>query len=182
MQIRTFEGKTPHIPESTYVDSTAVIIGDVIIGTESSVWPMVVMRGDIHSIRIGDKTSIQDGTVVHVSHAGEFNLEGNAVLVGNQVTVGHQVTLHGCTISDLCLIGMGSIVMDGVLIESEVVLGAGSLVPPGHVLSSGYLWLGRPAKKIRPLTEVEKQHIRYSAQYYAVLGKRHALHCAQPYI
>lgn len=175
MHIRTFENKTPRIPESTYVDKTAVIIGDVIIGAESSIWPMAVIRGDIHSIHIGDKTSIQDGTVIHVSHAGEFNPKGNAVQVGNQVTVGHQVTLHGCTISDLCLIGMGSIVMDGVLIESEVILGAGSLAPPGQILSGGYLWLGSPAKKIRPLTEVEKKHIRYSAQYYATLGKRHAV-------
>lgn len=175
MHIRSFEGKTPIISETAYIDPMAVVIGDVIIGQESSVWPMAVIRGDIHSIHIGDKTSIQDGTVIHVSHAGEFNPEGNAVLVGNQVTVGHQVTLHGCTISDLCLIGMGAIVMDGVLVESEVILGAGSLASPGQVLSSGYLWLGRPAKKIRPLTEKEKQHIRYSAAYYAKLGKRHAL-------
>jgi len=173
MSIRSFAGKTPVIAASSYIDETAVVIGDVVIGEGSSVWPMAVIRGDINSIRIGDKTSIQDGTVIHVNHAGDFNPTGNPVSIGNQVTVGHQVTLHGCTISDLCLIGIGSIVMDDVVIESEVVLAAGSLVPPGQRLTGGHLWLGSPAKKIRPLTEREKQHLRYSAEYYVTLGKQH---------
>jgi carbonic anhydrase/acetyltransferase-like protein (isoleucine patch superfamily) len=173
MSIRSFEEKTPLISESSYIDETAVIIGDVVIGESSSIWPMTVIRGDINSIRIGNKTSIQDGTVIHVSHAGDFNPTGNPVVIGDQVTIGHQVTLHGCTIYDLCLIGIGSIVMDEVLIESEVILAAGSLVPPGQILTGGHLWLGSPAKKIRPLTEREKQHLRYSAEYYVKLGNRH---------
>lgn len=173
MSIRSFEGKKPTIAASSYIDETAVIIGDVVIGAESSIWPMVVIRGDINSIHIGNKTSIQDGSVIHVSHAGDFNLAGSPVNIGNQVTVGHQVTLHGCTIADLCLIGIGSIVMDNAVIESEVILAAGSLVPPGQILTGGYLWLGSPAKKIRVLTEQEKQHLRYSAEYYAQLQKKH---------
>lgn len=173
MTIRTFEGKTPTIHASSYIDEAAVIIGDVVIGEGSSIWPMAVVRGDINSITIGNKTSIQDGTVIHVNHAGEFNPEGNAVVVGDQVTVGHNVTLHGCTISSLCLIGIGSTVMDGVMIESEVILGANSLAAPGQILSGGFLWLGSPAKKIRPLTEKEKAFLRYSAEYYVRLGERH---------
>jgi carbonic anhydrase/acetyltransferase-like protein (isoleucine patch superfamily) len=153
MSIRSFAGKTPTIALSSYIDKTAVIIGNVTIGENSSVWPMAVIRGDINSIRIGDKTSIQDGTVIHVNHAGDFNPTGNPVVIGNQVTIGHQVTLHGCTIFDLCLIGIGSIVMDDVVIESEVILGAGSLVPPRHRLTGGYLWLGSPAPKKPPQTQ-----------------------------
>ncbi len=173
MNIREFEGKQPQIAASAFVDSSAVVIGDVIIGADSSVWPMAVIRGDINCIKIGERSSIQDGTVIHVNHAGDYNPQGNAVVIGNEVTVGHKVTLHGCTIADLCLIGIGSIVMDGVLVESNVILGAGSLVPPGKVLEAGYLWLGSPVKKIRPLTDREKQFLKYSANYYAALKNRH---------
>lgn len=175
MTIRIFAGKNPTIPSSAYVDETAMVIGDVMLGENSSVWPMAVIRGDINSIRIGDNTNIQDASIIHVNHAGPFNLQGNPTHIGNEVTIGHRVTLHGCTISDLCLIGIGSIVMDNVLIETEVVLGAGSLVPPGKTLSSGYLWLGSPAKKVRPLTDEEKKFLRYSANYYATLQKRYAV-------
>lgn len=173
MAIRHFEDKQPHIAASAYVDDTAVIIGDVTIEKESSIWPNVVIRGDINQISIGKRTNIQDGSVLHVTHAGLFHPNGSPVHIGNDVTVGHQVTLHGCTIADYCLIGIGSIVMDDVMIESEVILGAHSLVPPRKILTSGYLWLGSPAKKIRPLSDEEKQFLRYSATYYVKLGKRH---------
>ena len=173
MTIRTFSGKTPVIAASAYVDESAIVIGDVVLGENSSVWPMAVIRGDVNSIHIGNNTSIQDGSVIHVNHAGSFNPKGNPTYIGNHVTVGHKVTLHGCTISDLCLIGIGSIVMDDVLIETEVILGAGSLVTPGKVLTSGYLWLGVPAKKIRPLTDEEKKFLSYSADHYVKLQKRH---------
>jgi carbonic anhydrase/acetyltransferase-like protein (isoleucine patch superfamily) len=173
MAIRHFEDKQPDIAASAYVDDTAVIIGDVTIEEESSIWPNVVIRGDINQISIGKRTNIQDGSVLHVTHAGLFHPNGSPVHIGNDVTVGHQVTLHGCTIADYCLIGIGSIVMDDVMIESEVILGAHSLVPPRKILTSGYLWLGSPAKKIRPLSDEEKQFLRYSATYYVKLGKRH---------
>lgn len=173
MPIRPFANKSPMVDPSAYVDASAIVIGEVVIGEDSSIWPMVVIRGDINSIRIGKRTSIQDGSVIHVNHAGAFNPTGNPVLIGDEVTVGHKVTLHGCSISDRCLIGIGSIVMDDVVIEPEVVLGAGSLVPPGKILAGGYLWLGSPARKIRPLTDKEKQHLRYSANYYVELQKQH---------
>jgi len=172
MPIRSFAGKNPLIAKSAYVDDLAVIIGDVVIGEESSIWPMTVIRGDINSIRIGNRTSIQDGTVIHVNHAGEYNQQGDSVIIGDNVTVGHQATLHGCTIGDHCLIGMGAIVMDAI-IESEVIVGAGSLVPPGKILESGYLWVGSPVKKQRPLTEQERSFLQYSADYYVKLQKRY---------
>lgn len=173
MPIRPFEKNIPLIAASAYVDETALIIGNVAIGEHSSIWPMTVLRGDINSIHIGDRTSIQDGSVIHVNHAGPFHPQGSPVVVGNDVTVGHKVTLHGCHIADRCLIGIGSTVMDDVVIEPEVILGAGSLVTPGKTLDSGYLWLGSPAKKVRPLTEQERKFLLYSAEYYVGLKGRH---------
>lgn len=171
--IRVFENKVPIVANSVYVDETAVIIGDVTIKEDASIWPMVVIRGDINKIHIEKRTSIQDGTIIHVNHIGPFNPTGNAVHIGHDVTVGHKAVLHGCRIADFCLIGMGSIVMDDVVIEREVILGANSLAPPGKILDGGYLWVGSPAKKIRALTDREKEFLRYSAAYYVELGKRH---------
>ena len=173
MSIRQFEHHTPHIDSSCYIDPSATVIGRVEIGAHSSVWPTAVIRGDINTIEIGEYTSIQDGTVIHVTHASDFHPGGFATRIGSQVTVGHRVMLHGCTIHDYCLIGMSSMVMDDVIIESDVLLGAGSLVPPGKVLEGGFLWLGSPAKKIRPLTNQEREQIRYSAQHYAKLADRY---------
>ena len=139
MNIRSFEGHTPVFGLSTYIDPSAVIIGDVEIGDESSVWPLSVVRGDIHRIRIGSKSSVQDGSVLHVTHDGPYNPGGFPLLIGDEVTIGHQVTLHGCTLGNRILVGMSSTVMDGAVVEDEVVIGAGSLVTPGTVLESGYL-------------------------------------------
>ena len=155
------------------MDPTAVVIGDVVVGEHSSIWPGSVVRGDIHQIRIGDCCSIQDGSILHVTHAGPYNPDGYALELGNEVTVGHRVILHGCKIEDSCLIGMGSIIMDGAVIHRHVVLGANSLVPPGKELESGFLWLGSPAKKVRPLTEEEMAYFAYTAQYYVKLKDRH---------
>lgn len=173
MNIRSFAGIQPVIALSAFVDKTAVVIGDVVIGENSSVWPMTVIRGDVNRIRIGNYSNIQDGSIIHVNHPGEFNPSGNDVQIGDNVTVGHKVVLHGCQIANQCLIGIGSIVMDGVSIESQVVLGAGSLVPPGKILAGGYLWLGSPAKKIRPLTGQELAFLDYSAKHYASLQTKH---------
>lgn len=173
MNIRPFEKKTPVIDSSSYIDPTAVVIGDVVIGKDCSVWPMTVIRGDVNSIRIGDRSNIQDSSVLHVNHAGEFNPEGDPLVIGDDVTVGHRVTLHGCTVGDRCLIGIGSIVMDGAIVESEVIIGAGSLVPRGKVLTSGYLWLGSPVKQIRPLTAEEISFLSYSAEHYSQLKDRY---------
>jgi len=169
MSVRRFLQATPQIGANTYVDDMAVVIGNVTIGDDSSVWPFASIRGDIHHITIGERTSIQDGCVLHVTHDSEYHPGGQPLIIGNDVTVGHKVTLHACTISSLCIIGMGSIVLDKAVIESEVILGAGSLVPPGKTLESRYLWVGAPAVKKRPLTEKELAFIRYSATSYVKL-------------
>jgi carbonic anhydrase/acetyltransferase-like protein (isoleucine patch superfamily) len=171
--IRGFQGKSPRIAEDVWVDPTAVVIGDVEIGPGSSIWPLVVVRGDIHQIKIGSNTNIQDGSVVHVTHDSRFNPGGFPTIIGNNITVGHKVMLHGCTIGDNCLIGMSSVVMDGAVIESGVVLGAGSLVPGGKVLESGYLWVGSPVRRARQLNEREKEFLEYSPQNYARLAQKY---------
>lgn len=175
MPIRPFESHIPWIADSAYVDPTAVVIGQVEIGDNASLWPQVVVRGDIHSIKIGDNTNIQDGTILHVSHDSEFAPGGFPLAVGQSVTVGHMVVLHGCTIEDNCLIGMGSLVMDGALIQTGAMLGAGSLVSPGMVIEGGYLWLGRPARRVRPLTADEQRYLKYSAEHYVRLKNRHRI-------
>lgn len=168
--VRSFQGMRPDIGARCWVDPTAVIIGDVAIGDESSVWPMTVIRGDIHRIRIGRRTSVQDGSVLHVTHDGPFNPGGYPLIIGDEVTIGHQVMLHGCTIGNRILIGMAAIIMDNVTVEDEVIIGAGSLVPPGKTLASGHLYLGRPAKAVRPLTEKEFGFFSYTAQRYVDLA------------
>ncbi|HCB14009.1 MAG TPA: gamma carbonic anhydrase family protein [Gammaproteobacteria bacterium] len=173
MSIRPFEQHTPHIHPTAYVDTAALVIGDVEIGQDSSIWPMSVVRGDIQSIRIGARTSIQDGTIIHVTHDSRFCPGGQPTLIGNDVTVGHKVILHACTIEDFCLIGMGAIVMDKAVVRSRVTIGAGSVVPPGKVLESGFLYVGSPVKQIRPLTERELEFLEYSAQNYQRLKDRH---------
>lgn len=167
--IRSFRGVTPQIAKSAWVDDSAVIIGDVHLEDDCSVWPAAVIRGDMHRIRIGKRCSIQDGTVVHITHASAFNEGGYPLTMGDDVTVGHKVILHGCTIGSRILIGMGSIVMDGAVIDDEVIVGAGSLVPPGKHLESGYLYVGSPVKAVRPLTEKERSYFTYTASNYVKL-------------
>jgi carbonic anhydrase/acetyltransferase-like protein (isoleucine patch superfamily) len=171
--IRDFEGISPVIGEHSYVDPSAVIIGDVVIGEHCSIWPVTVIRGDVNIIRIGSHTNIQDGSVLHASHAGEFNPEGAELHLGDQVTVGHKALLHGCRIGNQCLIGMGSIVMDNAIVEDQTMLGSGSLVPSGKTLESGYLYLGNPARRVRELTDREKEYLVYSAEYYPKLKQRY---------
>jgi carbonic anhydrase/acetyltransferase-like protein (isoleucine patch superfamily) len=173
MPIRHFETKHPRIAASAYIDPQALVIGDVEIGADSSLWPNVVLRGDIHFINIGANTNIQDGSVLHVSHDSEFAPGGYPLTVGDGVTVGHMVVLHGCTIESNCLIGTGSIVMDGARVLAGAMLGAGSLVAPGKVIQGGYLWHGRPARRVRPLTADEQRYLRYSADHYVRLKNRH---------
>jgi carbonic anhydrase/acetyltransferase-like protein (isoleucine patch superfamily) len=169
MAIRMFKGIKPKIGARTYVDESAAVIGDVEIAEDASIWPMCSIRGDVNLIRIGARSNIQDGSVIHVTHRHSGLPEGNATRIGNDVTVGHKVMLHGCTVEDFCLIGMGSTILDGAIIRSKVLLGAGSLVPEGKDLEGGYLWLGRPAKKMRELTEDELRWFEYSALHYVKL-------------
>lgn len=169
MTLRTYQNHTPKLGARVFVDSSAVLIGDIEIGDDSSVWPLSVIRGDMHRIRIGARTSIQDGSVLHITHAGPFNPEGFALTIGDEVTVGHRVILHGCTLGDRILVGMGAIIMDGAVVEDDVIIGAGSLVPQGKRLESGFLYLGNPARRARPLTERERSYFSYTAGNYVKL-------------
>lgn len=172
--IRNFEHHFPKIHEDAWIDGSAVIVGDVEIGAHSSVWPGVVVRGDIHHIRIGRNTNIQDGSILHISHDSEYLPGGAPLNIGDNITVGHKVILHGCTIKDHSLIGMGAIVMDNAVVESNVVVAAGSVVPGGKVLESGYLYVGSPARRVRKLGEQEMAYFSYSAEHYVRLASRHA--------
>ncbi len=161
----------PRLSTGTWAHPSASIIGDVTLGENTSVWCGAVIRGDVHTIRVGRDTNLQDLCVLHVSHRHPADPDGAPVTVGDRVTVGHHVILHGCTIGDECLIGMGSIIMDKAILEPRVLLGAGSLVPEGRLLKSGYLYLGRPAKPIRQLTPEEIAYFDYSAQHYVALHR-----------
>ena len=169
--IRSYQGIDPKIADDAYIDEAAVVIGKVEIGSESSVWPMAVIRGDVHEITIGEKTSVQDGSVLHVTHDGPYCPGGRPLIIGDEVTVGHNVTLHACTIKDRVLIGMGVVVLDGAVVNSDVIIGAGALVTPNSELESGYLYVGSPAKQLRPLNEKELVFLKYSAENYVKLFK-----------
>jgi carbonic anhydrase/acetyltransferase-like protein (isoleucine patch superfamily) len=171
--IRAFKNLQPSIAGDTYIDETAVVVGDVKIGTHSSIWPGVIIRGDVHRIRIGDESNVQDGSVLHVSHHSEFLPDGAELIIGNKVTVGHKAILHGCTIEDSALIGMGAIIMDRAMVRSHAVVGAGSIVPGHKELESGYLYLGAPARRVRKLTQQELDYFDYSARHYVELAKQH---------
>ena len=164
--IQTYQNHTPQLATDVYVHQTATIIGEVQIGEDSSVWPSAVIRGDINFIRIGRRSNIQDLSMLHVGHKSAEDPLGSPLIIGDDVTIGHTVILHGCTIEDECLIGMGSIVMDKVVVQKHVLLAAGSLVPEGKILESGNLYIGRPAKKIRALTQEEIGALMDSAEHY----------------
>ena len=174
MAIRSFRGKNPVIHSSVYVDSTALVVGEVSIDEDSSIWPMAVVRGDVHRIDIGARTNIQDGSVLHVSHDSEYHPGGSPLVIGNDVTVGHNVVLHACTVEDRCLVGIGAVVLDGAIIRESAMIGAGSLITPGQDIEGGFLWVGRPAKRVRELTEQELTYLGYSAGHYVRLKNQHA--------
>lgn len=170
MPIRPYKGKTPSIGKEVFVDETAIIIGDVILGDHCSVWPYAVIRGDVHEIRVGARTNIQDGSVLHVSHINlEVNKQGSGLTIGEDVTIGHKAVLHGCTIGDRVLIGIGSIILDNAVIGNDVIIGAGTIVPQGKQLNGGYLYVGNPARQLRPLIESEKELLRYGSEHYIKL-------------
>lgn len=171
--IRPFKGITPKLGERVFVDDSAVVIGDVALGDDCSVWPQTVIRGDMHRIRIGARTSVQDGSILHITHAGPFNENGWPLSIGDESTIGHRVVLHGCEIGNRVLIGNGAIVMDGAVIEDHVIVGANALVPPGKHLVSGYLYIGSPCKQVRELTEKEQLFFSYTANNYVNLKNDH---------
>lgn len=173
MAIRTFNGKQPKFGASVYIDESAVVIGDVTLEDDVSVWPATVIRGDVESIFIGAGTNVQDGSVLHVSHAGPYNPQGYPLVIGKGVTIGHRAVVHACQIGNYCLIGIGAIVMDGAVLQDYVMLGAGALVPPGKKLDNGYLYVGSPAKAVRLLTDEEKAFLEYSYLHYITLKNEH---------
>ena len=165
--IRPFGGKTPKVHASAFVVEDAVVVGDVEIAEDASVWFGSVLRGDVHFIRIGARTNIQDLSVVHVTGGT------HPTIVGADVTVGHRVVLHGCTVKDRCLIGIGSVVMDGVVVGEESIVGAGALVPPGMIVPPRTLVLGSPARVKRALTPDEIAHFEVSAGSYAARARQY---------
>ncbi|MCP1314923.1 MULTISPECIES: gamma carbonic anhydrase family protein [unclassified Halomonas] len=167
--LRAFKDHFPRLGERVFVDPSSVVIGDVTLGDDCSVWPMAVIRGDMHRIRLGARVSVQDGCVLHITHASDFNPEGFSLTVGDDVTIGHKALLHGATLGSRILVGMGAIVMDGAVVEDEVIIAAGAVVTPGKRLESGFVYAGNPAKALRPLKEKERAFFTYTAGNYVKL-------------
>ncbi|RWR01848.1 hypothetical protein ED28_11530 [[Pantoea] beijingensis] len=164
--LRPFKQFFPQLGERVMVDASSVVVGEVSLADDVSIWPLVAIRGDVNKVFIGKRSNIQDGSVLHVTHKSSNNPEGFPLIIGEDVTVGHKVMLHGCTIGNRVLVGMGSILLDGAIVEDDVMIGAGSLVAPGKRLESGHLYLGSPARKVRPLTEKEIAGLLYSSNNY----------------
>lgn len=171
--IRSFQDTFPTLGTKVYVDPQSAVIGAVSLGDDTSVWPMAVIRGDVNFIKIGPSCSIQDGAILHVTHDGPYTLGGKPLILGQGVTIGHHAILHGCTIDDYCLIGMGALILDAVHIQHHVMIAAGSVVTPGKILESGYLYLGNPARQVRKLTDNEWAHLEYSAEHYVRLKNKY---------
>lgn len=167
--LRHYNNIFPTVGNSVYLDESAVVVGDISIGDNSSIWPLVAARGDVNTINIGQRTNIQDGTVLHVTRKTINNPQGNPLAIGDDVTVGHKCMLHGCTLGNRILVGMGAIIMDGAIVEDDVFIGAGSLVPPNKTLKSGYLYVGNPLKQARPLKDSEATFLKQSAINYVEL-------------
>ncbi len=166
MPLAAYLNDTPIFGMRVFVHASAQIIGNVRIGDDSSIWCNTVLRGDVNHIVIGQCTNLQDLTMGHVSHKTSDKPDGSPLIVGDYVTVGHSVILHGCTIGNECMIGMGAVIMDDAIVPDRVMIGAGSLVPPGKVLESGMLYVGRPVKTVRVLTPEEIAYLKYSAEHY----------------
>jgi carbonic anhydrase/acetyltransferase-like protein (isoleucine patch superfamily) len=164
--LRTYKDHTPSLGLRVMIDPSSVIIGNVILADDVSIWPMVTIRGDVNYIKVGNRSNVQDGSVLHVTHQSAANPQGFPLIIGDDVTVGHKAMLHGCTIGNRVLVGMGAILLDGVVVEDDVMIGAGSLVPPGKKLASGYLYLGSPVKQSRQLTVDELAGLKRSAENY----------------
>lgn len=173
--LRNYLQFTPKLANNVYIDESAIVIGRVELGNNSSVWPLTVIRGDVNFIRIGERSNIQDGSILHVSRKTPINLQGFPLLIGNDVTIGHNAILHGCEIGNFVLVGMGTTILDGVIINDNVMIGAGSLIPPNKHLASGFLYMGNPIKQIRPLTPTEINFLALSADNYVQLKNEYLM-------
>lgn len=168
--IRPYRDKLPLVGERVYIDPTSTVIGDVELADDVSIWPMTVVRGDVNYIRIGARSNLQDGVVVHVSHDGPHaKLGGFSTVIGEDVTVGHKAVIHACRIEDASLIGMGALVLDGAVVKKHGFVGAGALIAPGKVVGEGELWLGNPGRFVRKLTDAQIEGLYYSAAHYVRL-------------
>lgn len=170
MDLRPYRNTAPRLGARVYVDPAATVIGDVVLGDDVSVWPATVIRGDVNHVHIGARTSVQDGTVIHVSHAGPHAKRGGfPTLIGSDVTIGHKAVIHACTIEDAALIGMGALVLDGAVVRKHAFVAAGAVVSPGKVVGEGELWVGNPARCVRRLDDAQIEGLYYSAAHYVRL-------------
>jgi carbonic anhydrase/acetyltransferase-like protein (isoleucine patch superfamily) len=169
MNIRPYRGRLPRLGARAYVDPAAVLIGDVELGDDASLWPCTVVRGDVNFIRIGARTNVQDGAVLHVTHDGSYTPGGFPLVIGADVTVGHSAILHACTVEDACLIGMHATVLDGAIVRKHGFVAAGAVIAPGKVVGEGELWMGNPARCVRKLDATQIEAIYYSAKHYVKL-------------
>ncbi len=174
MTIRTFEGTAPTLGKDSYVDPDALVLGRVSLGDESSVWPKAVIRGDMHDISIGARTNVQDGCILHITHDSKYTPGGRPLVIGDDVTIGHNAVVHACTVGNRVLIGMNATLLDGCVVEDDVIIGAGAVVAPNTRLESGMLYVGSPAKAIKPISDAQREFLPYSAQTYVKLSKRFA--------
>ena len=172
MAIRSYRSITPTFDSSVYVDESAVLVGDIKLGEQSSIWPLVAARGDVNIIRIGNRTNVQDGSVLHVTRKSKQNPMGFPLIVGDDVTVGHKCMLHGCQLGNRILVGMGAIIMDGAVVQDDVFIGAGSLIAPNKVLESGYLYVGNPAVKKRLQFCTTSQFLSHTREHWLNIGSQ----------
>ncbi|HEU0277664.1 MAG TPA: gamma carbonic anhydrase family protein [Rhodanobacteraceae bacterium] len=167
--LRAFDDHLPRLGARVYVDAAAVVIGHVELGDDASIWPQAVVRGDVARIRIGARTNVQDGAILHVTHASAAVPAGWPCLVGADVTIGHAAVVHACTLEEACLIGMHATVLDGAVVQHHALVGAGALVAPGKIVGAGELWVGNPARRVRRLSDAEIAALDDSARRYVAL-------------
>jgi carbonic anhydrase/acetyltransferase-like protein (isoleucine patch superfamily) len=167
--LRAYRGVSPKLGARVYVDPAATVIGDVELGDDVSIWPGASVRGDVEKIRIGARSNVQDGAVLHVTHDGPYSPGGFPCIVGTDVTIGHAAVVHACTLEDCCLIGMHATVLDGAVVKRHAFVGAGALIAPGKVVDEGELWVGNPGRCVRKLSDTEIEALRYSASHYVEL-------------
>ncbi|AFC87415.1 gamma carbonic anhydrase family protein [Frateuria aurantia] len=171
--LRSLQGIRPRLGARVHVDPAAVVIGDVELADDVSIWPTAVLRGDVGAIRIGRASNIQDGAIIHVTHDGPWSPGGGDTEIGEGVTVGHGVVIHAARIEDHCLIGIRATILDGAIIHRHAIIAAGSLVPPGKVVGEGELWMGQPARRVRALEPAEIERLHYSAEHYVRIKDRY---------